>query len=301
MSRSEIQDGCAFGCTIAGKHFAACPSFGAEGETDCPGCHPYPVHPDVADVLVCEWCYRSARGVVQNAPDLLGRMVTMTEQGKAVVYSPVKRSSSGGMVRDVGGDGDLIDAIAAVRLHLRWWDRRVNLRTMNGFDKVLADRDLLGDVRRTVLDHHEEDQDGAQVWSIADAAARWGVERRDRFVYPDAGPSLADRTLSRFADRESTPVLASWPVREWSGHGASSVAFDPLLSTRDAAEAAEVSESQLRKWVAAGKLTHDTTMRDARGVEQKWFYESKVLAVAKEMAADRSSGGRGKPRHRLAK
>lgn len=266
MTTNRSDAGCVRGCVDPGEHFAACPSYGVEGG-ECSGCVPAPTH---RGTVVCADCYRRVRGILRNTPDLIGRLRSLASQGKAVAYSPVKVPAASATAPDQIG-AELLDAILAIEGNLRAWSLHFDPRSLRGLDEVLTDPDQVPALWDAIVDLHVEDEDGGQHWSVADAMARWGVERRDRdrHVYPVDAAGGDDRVIARL------------PVREW---------YDELLVSKDAARRARVSESQLRRWVQAGVLEPAARLRDGRGVVTRWFHASAVDAAAEVMRARRHAG-----------
>lgn len=303
-SRSEgeavaerIRDGwCVRGCTVTGSHWAACPDYAAGADTvSCRGCAPSPAY---ATSVVCTRCFGRMRGLLRDVPDLVGRVRSLSDQARATAMVPVKRSSptTAGPVDQVSADE--LEAVSAILLNLRDWahtlataDRAPSYRhtrsasltaehatelaadyaevIVGRLEVVCADVDQVLALAEAVLVIHPTAAGERTVWSIADARARWGVERRDRHVHPDVD------------DDEPDWVESHAPVREW---------YDPLLETKMAARRGDVTERQLRKWVAAGVLVPVARVRLPTGHVQKWFRASEVDAAAAMMRARRHAG-----------
>lgn len=255
MSRSE----CVRGCHQPDVHFATCTDARELGGS-CTGCAPAPV---LEGFVVCETCRRRIRGLLRIAPDLLGRLRALAGHGKAVVYTPVKVFGVASAAPDQV-DPEIADALIEIPANLRDWSRWIDMRTLEGVDRVLADEEQTLRLAAAVLDMHAPDEDGGRHWSIADAASRWGVERRDRttFVYQE--------------DADEVEQLIT-PIHE-SRH-------DPLMTARDAAKLAQISDRQLRSWVSAGAIAAQATLRDGRGVMMRWYRRSEVIATAERMRA----------------
>ncbi|MCC2031817.1 hypothetical protein [Microbacterium allomyrinae] len=175
---------------------------------------------------------------------------------------------------------DLADALHAVEQVMDVW-----LAYGRDLDWIATHERAATWIAEHVLDWHVEVDGIRGGWSVLDAMRQWGVERRDRHADPlteATQRTSADRTLSRFSDRESDEhVIARAPVTEW---------YDPLLPLTDAAERAEVSQRQFRRWVQADVLKPATTSRDSRGTVTRWFYASTVDAAAETMKARRHAG-----------
>jgi hypothetical protein len=250
----------------AGVHYADCSIYEDEPPTPrCEGCAPAAV---VDRLLLCDRCYRRTRGLLRNAFDLLARMRTLTGQAKAVVYSPVKVSSSRGSARDQVGS-ELLDAITEISSNLSRWSRYIDMSTLRGLDHVLTDIEQTWRLSAAVLDTHSEDDTGARHWSLADAAARWGIERRDRHVYP----------ATTVHEDDVEEIIT--PITEW---------YDPILVARDAARRAGVEERQLRRWVQRGLLEPAAVVRGPGGTVTKWYQASAVDAAAEKMRDRRHAG-----------
>jgi hypothetical protein len=220
------------------------------------------------DTVVCVDCNRRIRGMLRNAGDLLGRLRSLSAQGKAAVYSHAKVPASPASAPDQV-DSALLDAITQIERTLSAWSRLFNIYTLVGLDDVLADPDQVERLWAALFDIHVEDAEGVRwQWSLADAASKWGIERRDRHVYP----------TSEGADDFDVVVT---PVTEWN---------NPLLTSRDAARRAGVTERQLRKWVQAEVIRPAAKVRDARGVVTRWFRASEIDDTAKLMKDRRHAG-----------
>lgn len=259
---------CIRGCTRPDVHFATCP-----GQLDgsCAGCAPEPCE---SGLVVCADCRRRIRGILRHTPDLLGRMRALAAHGKAVVYAPVKVFAAAGPASAPEPvSADLVDALLEIPTNLRAWSRHFDLVSLAGIDRVLGDVEQTRRLAAAVIDTHAPDEDGGRHWSIADAMGEWGTERRGsgRHVFP-GGDADGD-------------VLIVTPIAESS--------FDPLLVSKDAAARVQKSESQLRKWVAAGILEPRAKLRDGRGVVTKWYRASEVDAAAK-LARDAAEAARFK-------
>lgn len=196
-------------------------------------------------------------------------MRSLASQGKAVVYAPVKVFSAAGPGSAPDQvDSDLADAILEISSNLRGWSRHFDLVKMEGLDRVLSDASQADRLAAAVIDRHTPDADGGRHWSVADAMVKWGPERRDRHVFTPA--------------EDDDVELLVMPIHESS--------FDPILVSREAAAHAKVSESQLRKWVAAGELAHTAKLRDGRGVTTRWYRRSEIEATAQRMRDRRHAG-----------
>jgi len=268
-NRSDV---CVRGCIEEGRHFAACPSYGAIGTGepgDCSGCVPSEPY---RDLVVCERCRRKVRGMLRNAVDLVGRLESLMAQGKAVAYTPVKVPSQSATAPDPVG-AELLDAHTQIVGNLNAWMPLFDWTTLGRLDSVLMDPELIDPLWAMVLDTHLVDAHGDRAtWSLADAAMRWGIERRDRHVFPYT------------IDDDGQVVSKPAPVTEW---------YDPLLDARAAAQRAEISDRQLRTWVKSEVLKPHTKLRTPDGKVTSYFFASKVDAAAELMRARRNVGRAG--------
>lgn len=253
---------CVRGCLGEDRHYAQCASYGVKGG-ECTGCAPAKTH---RGTVLCERCYLRVRGILRVAPDLLGRMRTLIEQGKAAAYShsKVPGRRAGGPVQV---DSELLDALNEIEGNLRAWYRLIDPRTLDGLIPVLSDRHQMERLWAATLDRHMVNEEGDRLaWSLADAAARWGVERRDRGAQP--------------WEPEGVQVVERVPIAE---HG------DPILTRVDAAQLAG-SERTLQRWVKEGHIAPEGRMVIA-GTTTVWYRRSDVLRVRDEM---REAGKRGR-------
>lgn len=257
---------CIRGCST---HVAACANYGKSGAFACDCETPAPT---VYGTLICASCNRRLRGMLRNASDLLGRMRTLASQGKAVIYSPVKASPRGSAPRDQI-TAELLDALLWLEAALSVWWQHFDRRTLEGLDGLLTDPRNVEDLWDLVLDRHEVDGEGHRaVWSLQDAADRWGIERRDRHVYPTA----ADAAEAIEVERSSVP--------EW---------YDRLLTTQQAAQLVGKTQRIIQKWIADGDLPVAMRVRLPNGTVIRSVYTSKVIAVA-------TAKKPGRPRKELA-
>lgn len=297
MSRSDLIDinalvrdrACVLGCRI---HLAACDDFGkTRAEATCKGCAPAPTAEGSA---LCTRCFGRIRSLLIDAPDLVGRLRSLSDPTKAMLISPVKTfSRPTEAIAPVGPD--LLDAADAILANLRDWAHSVQRglpwhNRLSGLSAVVAyelaakysaairrhlseistDAERTLDLAEAVTVLHHEVEGERSAWSIADAMQRWGAERRDRHVHPDVAAE---------PDREDS----AQPVREW---------YDPILTIKDAAARHELTSRAVRKWVDAKELPVAARVRGPRGSVMLWVKASEVDRVAQLMAERRSSGRR---------
>lgn len=291
---ARIRDGeCVLGCTLRGVHFATCADYGREpAEATCRGCAPSPVY---AGSAICSRCFGRARGLLRDAPDLIGRLRSLSDPMKAMLIEPVKISSR--PVEAVAPVGpDLLDAAAMILANLRdwahalhhepglpWHSRTAGLSTLSAFrlaseysrsiiaqlEVVTADAGRVMDFAEAVLVVHPEIDGERHAWSIADAMYRWGAERPDhQHVHPDV-------------DAEPDREESASPVHEW---------YEPLLTIKDAATRAGISQRAVQRWISGERLEVVAKVRDPRGVVQSWVRASAVDQVMKETREARERG-----------
>ncbi|MEJ1087041.1 helix-turn-helix domain-containing protein [Microbacterium sp. Mu-80] len=299
MIAERVRDGvCVLGCTLRGVHFATCAWYGVDDNVApavaalpnaparCRGCAPSPAH---TGSVICSRCFGRMRGMLRDAPDMVGRLRSLSDPTKAMQVAPVKVSSR--PVEAVAPVGpDLLDAADAILANLRDWAHAVpspwplpwharfsGMSAVSAYllakeyagaiidqlEQLTADPARVVDLAEAVIVVHPEDGGERPAWSIADAAYRWGVERRDRHVHPDV-------------DAEPDREISAQPVREW---------YDPTLSVKDAAARVGVKPVTVRKWVASGDLPVAMRARGPRGSVMLMLYASQVDRVARDMAA----------------
>jgi len=280
------------GCTVRDVHFAACPWLGVEDGSDrakhmladgvptCSGCAPAAARPGA---LICERCYGRARGLLMNAPDLVGRMRSLADPRKAAVYDRIRVASSSGESAAAPVPAELLDAARDVQGTMAAWSaffgdptgraktdaiaafedaHRASLAVLAELDRVANDRDLVDDLSAGVLDRHTADAEGVVAfWTVADAMAKFGPERRER---KPRDPAIA-------ADEFDGELYAE-PTPEWG---------DPLLG-RDDAETLAGSSRTLRRWEKAGEIAPTGRIVIA-GVVTKLYRRSEVIATQERM------------------
>lgn len=228
----------------------------------CAGCAP-----SVCRVgsLICDQRFGRARGLLRDAPELLQRIRSMTDDERSrwnwdrvVVTS--SHSATAATVSD-----DITDAIHAIETALRYF--RAGLPALTGDGEAM---DWLGPL---VLDEHPAVDGIRERWSIRDAMSRWGLENRHRFIHPDARPNAPHGAYARYDEEET---LA--PVREW---------FDPLVTVEQAAQRRGVSNRTVQNWVRKGYITPVATAK-TRYKTLTYFHASAVDAADAEVAAKRT-------------
>ncbi len=278
---------CVLGCRV---HYAACEDYGKpRREATCRGCAPAPAP---TGSVICSKCFGRMRHLLREAPDVLGRIRSLSDPTKAMQIAPVKISSRPVEAAAPVGP-DLLDAADTILANLRDWAHsvvaglpwharysgmtavsayrlasRYTRAIVGQLDQITADPARALRFAEAVTVVHPEVDGERLAWSIADALHRWGVERRDRHVHPD---------VDAVPDREESVA----PVREW---------YDPLLTIKDAAQRHGLSAQAIRKWTASGELPVAARVRGPRGSVMLWVKASDVDRVAKAMEERRSPG-----------
>lgn len=254
---------CIRGCRV---HLAACPNFGTRRFSDCEECPPQECQ---HRGYLCNRCFGRMKGLLHDAPDLLGRLRALADPAKSTWNwdrGPVVASSGSTDAPPPIGD-DLADAIIAVEAALEGW-----LAWNADLDWISNNRDAVLWMSAHVLDAHPVVDGIRESWSVLDAVRQWGIERRDNgaFVYP--------------VDEEERAEIVE-PVAEW---------FDPLITVKQAAERHKVTQQAVRKWIADGHLVPATKTRGPRGSVMWWVYTTAVDAVAKRLNPAPAGAGRGR-------
>lgn len=190
---------CIRGCTVRDVHFAACPSFGVVGATECRWCVPVMARDGV---MVCDRCFHRLRRMIDDAPEIVGHLQSVADPTKAAVFDRVAIVGSKPEA-PAPVQAELIDASADIVRTLRDWAEAVD-GTRSGYrlepgaaadvahdkarefaDVILADFDHLANtvevkaLADAVLFRHSGDPEW---WSIADAVAKWPLEDRARWA-----------------------------------------------------------------------------------------------------------------------
>lgn len=283
MTTSRSERPCVRGC-VEVVHYAVCPAFGPRGrEATCTGECETRVSEARYGALLCSRCFGRIRGVLLDAPDVVGRMRSASDQAKAVVYQPAKVLSAAGAAKaPEQSPADVIDAIRDVLVTLRAWattvDSSVPFVSHRGFtdddeitaaamysEAILGQLDVIANdaargpaLHHELLERHEETTVSGRVWSLADARARWGAERRDdqAYVYPAS---------------DDDHIVERQPVTEW---------HDPLLTIQQAAKRVDRSQRTVEIWIEKEELAVAVRVRLPDGTTMKSVYASAVDAVA---------------------
>ena len=262
---------CVRGCRQRGVHYASCPDYGkAEAharmvslgipvkplEVACSGCAESPARDHA---LICNRCYGRLRGLIGDAPDLIGRLRSLADPMKA---TPTDKAPSGRQASDplAPVDAELLDALNDVVTTWAAWQAFVYPQTLEqAVDGLVNNAHHIEDLGTGFMDRTELVDGIRGFWSVADARAKWGVERRTK------GSSWS-------ADDVNVLEVESSPVAEQ----------DPLL-TRIQAEEFVGSARTLRRWRQKELVTPARTVTIA-GARMAMFRLSDLRQVRDEMA-----------------
>lgn len=210
-------------------------------------------------------------------------MRSASDQAKAVVYRPVKVFAATGSAKaPEQSPSDVIDATRDVLAVLRAWAVTLDPGTsfvshrgksdageialasayariiLGHLDAIANDARSATALHDQLLTRHEETTVSGRVWSLADARAKWGAERRDPDVHV-------------YAEANEGDTIERQPVTEW---------FDPLLTIRQAAKRVDRTQRSVEMWIAKGELSVAMRVRLPDGTVMKSVYASAVDAVA---------------------
>lgn len=209
---------CIRGCVRHGEHYAACRFSGPDyvGPFPCDGCAPRECRDGS---LVCDRCFGRMRALLADGPDLIGRVRSLADPMKATPMDKAPGGRSSATEPPAPIDADLIDALTVLDRLEPWWHV-----ALSDYSNDLEVMTWLGQV---VLDRHAEVEGLRDGWSVADAMAKWGPERRTtngaEWMDDISGeevaaiPEWGDQLLNRLeADREagSASTLRRWLQRE---------------------------------------------------------------------------------------
>lgn len=248
---------CVLGCVRRGEHYAACRFSGPdyEGAFPCTGCAPREAR---EGVLICAGCYGRSRRLLADFDDMMGRLDSLADPMKA---TPTDRQPGGGSSTEKPApvDADLLDAIRDVSRTAIAWATFTGRRTIDeAFDDIAND---LEDVTRWSEGwlNRTPEVDGIRAfWTVADAMAKWGPERRTK-----GEPEWVD-------DVTAEEAVA---VPEWG---------DALLNRADAERIAG-SPRTLQRW-RKDELISPVGTGYIAGVRTVLFRRSDLLHVKERMA-----------------
>lgn len=219
---------CIRGCVRRGEHYAACQYSGPdyEGAFPCTGCAPREARDGV---LICAGCYRRSRRLLADLDDMMGRLDALADPMSA---TPTDRQPGGGASTEPPApiDADLLDAIRDVSRTIIAWAEFTGRRTIDeAFDDIANDAEDMTRFAEGWLNRTPEVDGIRGFWTVADAMAKWGPERRTK-----GEPEWVE-------DASGEEVEA---VPEWG---------DQLLNRVDSDRLAG-SPSTLRRWVQKGLI-----------------------------------------------
>lgn len=281
MSRFDSCRGCSVadrvcirGCKQQGVHYASCAWFGIDdglvpvlallpnAAAPCSGCAETPARDRV---MVCERCYRRMRGILYDAPDLIGRLRSLADPMKATPTDH-HRSGGGSVEAPAPIDSDVLDALNDVVTTWGAWQTYAHPQTLAGaLDGLLNDHQHVEDLWTGFLQRHELVDGIREFWSFADVRAKWGAERRTK----------GEREWE--PDEELDPVAdAPSAIAEYS---------NPLLTKVQAEEFAG-SARTLQRWRAKELIAPERTVSIA-GVRTSMFRLADLARVRDEMKVGR--------------
>ncbi|WDH80185.1 hypothetical protein PTQ19_07075 [Microbacterium esteraromaticum] len=263
---------CIRGCKQRGVHYATCAWFGIEdglvstvealpnAPEKCTGCAERPARDQV---LICDGCYGRLRGLLYDAPDLIGRLRSLADPMRATPLDQQPSGRGGAVEPPAPVDAELLDALDDLVTTWGAWQAFTHPDTLAGaVDRLLNDHQHVEDLGVGFMDRHELVDGIREFWSFADARAKWGAERRTKDEPEWADP---DDLLDPVSD-------APRPVAELS---------DPLLTRLQAEEVAGTART-LQRWRQKNLVAPVRTVTIA-GVRTAMFRLSDLARVRDEM------------------
>lgn len=257
---------CIRGCVRRGEHYAACQYSGPdyEGAFPCTGCAPREAR---EGVLICAGCYGRSRRLLADLDDMMGRLDSLADPMKATPTDKEPGSSSS-TEPPAPIDADLIDAIRDVSRTVVAWAEFTGRRTIDeAFDDIASDVEDMTRFAEGWLNRTQEVDGIRPFWTVADAMAKWGPERRTK-------------NDSEWVDDVSGEEVEAIP--EWG---------DQLLNRDEAAREAG-SGSTLRRWVQRELIAPVGTIYIA-GRRTTLFRRSEIMRVKEHQSRRQRAGRRG--------
>ncbi|MFB7843611.1 hypothetical protein [Microbacterium sp. NPDC056052] len=270
---------CIRGCKQHGVHYATCADYGLAEARDryvaagvqviaykpeCQGCAESPARDNA---MICNRCYGRLRGLIDDAPDLIGRLRSLADPTKA---TPTDKAPGGGGSSEplAPVDAELLDALNDLVTTWGAWQAFVFPQSLEqAVDSLVNDHHHVEDLATGFMDRNELDADGIRgFWSFADARAKWGVERRTK-----GEPAWAAET----DDAAGTPL----PVAELG---------DPMLTRVQAEEFAGTART-LQRWRRKGLVEPARTVTIA-GARVAMFRLSDLRRVRDSIKIGRPAG-----------
>lgn len=163
---------CVRGCTVPGEHYAACRCTGQDT-----GCAPREAR---AGVMICAGCYGRARRLLRDVDDMMGRLDSLADPMKATPTDKVPGGAAS-VEPPAPIDADLLDAIRDVSRTLVAWAEFTGRRTIDeAFDDIANDLEDITRFGEGWLNTTPEVDGIRSFWTVADAMAKWGPERRTK-------------------------------------------------------------------------------------------------------------------------
>ncbi|WEK60523.1 MAG: hypothetical protein P0Y60_14575 [Candidatus Microbacterium colombiense] len=200
------------------------------------------------------------RALLADGPDLVGRIRSLADPMKATPTDKEPGGGSGSAEAPAPVAADYIDALQMLDQMWRWW--HVDIADYSN------DLDTITWLSGMVLDHFPEVEGVREAWSVADAMAKWGPERRTRNE-----PSWFDPD-ALFDPKHDAPR----DVPEWD---------DPIVGWADAAKLAG-SDSTLRRWIKKGEIQVAGVFVIA-GVQVRQFRAKDLIATRERLAEKRNA------------
>ncbi len=249
---------CIRGCVRRGEHYAACQHSGPEyvGPFPCTGCAPREAR---EGVLICAGCYGRSRRLLADIDDMMGRLDSLADPMKATPTD--KQPGGGGSVEAPAPvDADILDAIRDVSRTMVAWGTFTGRRTIDeAFDDIANDVEDMTRFAEGWLNRTPEIDGIRGFWTIADAMAKWGPERRTK-------------NDSEWVDDVSGEEVAAIP--EWG---------DQLLNREESARLVG-SLRTLQRWQKSGDIAPTATIYVA-GVRTVLFRRSELVAAQSTVRA----------------
>lgn len=269
---------CVRGCKQRGAHYATCAWFGIEqgvvpyfafgspgAPEKCTGCAERPAR---EHALICDGCYFRIRSLVRDAGDLLGRLASLADPMKATPTDNAPGGRASAVEPPAPVDADLLDARIDISSTIQSWDRFAAPRSIEqALDDIVNDLEDVERMSAGWLDRNDAVDGVRPFWSVADAMAKWGAERRTK-----DGPSWINEDALIDPDADE-----SMPVPEWG---------DPIVGWPEAAQIAG-SDSTLRRWIKREEVAVAGTFVIA-GIRTRMFRREELLATRERLAQKRT-------------
>lgn len=221
--------------------------------------------PAADPALFCVNCRALLHTLVRCAPDLMGRLIGLTDPNRATPtdrerFSPARRGSS------LPVDADLFDATNDLRHTLDKWARVTHPRQLAAvLDDLMTSHDHAAQLSKDFLTRSILVDGVREFWSVADAMSKWGLERHT----PQQPHTDADSP----SETPTTPV----PIAEWG---------DQLVN-REAAAAIVGSLRTLQRWQKKGWISPAGSIYVA-GRHTTLYRRSELTLVLQRMHPKRS-------------